>query len=524
MKKNIIISLICISLFTSVAAQGQNTRYYTADEAINFLRGVHSVSNSIADTSVKQKESKIVELQKQQTLLINELERGKVSEKIFEVRNKQLEADLDTARQELCACRQKTDAAQSAVESFAKKAFDAGLEISKDEKLREKEIIVAAATARESKKAEMAGLVEVESIKGQHLMSRLKFLSDPENLKQYSFYLSTAAAGVATAYFGIKVLAQKLQDYLRSVPDIAEETSLSSIPQAVIEDIKQFFFGTTAPDLKNDIILDPELEKRLFGIANTVRDMHKAGLELPSLLLYGPPGTGKTWFAKLLARQAGMDYVIMSADRFSQFAEGEDVQQMHQLFKWAENSPRGMIIFIDEIDALGCSRDNLDTRWIRLQNAFLAHTGSISHKFMIIGATNRPHSLDTAFLDRFPERIMVGLPGCTERAALLKMYIDKQLRGRSKSIIVNNQKKDITISLADNINDAFYHQLAAEIEGLSGRAIMQVITTKILRRAFSSNNGFKITQEMIRSAFAERMHDATHTKNYAAAADHAAPK
>ncbi len=489
------------------------TEKYTVHEAADVMHKIASMTGNIAENMVGSKEKAIQLLQNKQRDLITRFERGQISEKRFDIENKQVEAELQQAHEALKLCREKHTAMQNQVGNMVADAFKAGIEIERDKATRETRIIEAAATAREGKKAEMEGLVKLEETKGNHQMRRLQFLSDPENLKRYALFGTIATAGVAGSYFGVKVAANYIQDYLRPIPEIAEETSLMSVAGAWWDDLKGYVFTKPTVDFKSDIVLNKDVEMRLLAIAECVKSMHNAELELPSLLLYGPPGTGKTWFAKLLALNAGMDYVIMSADRFSQFAEGSDVEQMHQLFRWAENSPRGMIIFIDEIDALGASRDKLDQRWIRLQNAFLAHTGSLSHKFMIIGATNRPNALDKAFLDRFPERILVSLPNQEERIKLIQMYIDKKLRNDSRTVKVNGKKQQVALTVSNDVTPAAINDLAAMINGLSGRAIMQVIS-KVQRDAYKPGSSFVIHAATLTQAFKERLEDKTKQDGY----------
>ena len=192
-------------------------------------------------------------------------------------------------------------------------------------------------------------------------------------------------------------------------------------------------------------------------------------------MLYGPPGTGKTWYATLLARMAGMDYVITSADRFAQFTEGKDVEELHDLLDWSKKSPRGMLVFIDEIDALGGNRNTLDERWIRLQNAFLARTGKNSTDFKIIGATNRFQSLDPAFIDRFAQQIYIPLPGLVERERMINLYLKKYIHLDTRSIKQNGVWTTVKITVAPDISETTIKDLACATDGFSGRQIEQMI-------------------------------------------------
>lgn len=156
----------------------------------------------------------------------------------------------------------------------------------------------------------------------------------------------------------------------------------------------------------------------------------KIGAKLPKgALLVGPPGTGKTLLAKAVAGEAHVPFFSISGSDFVEMFVGMGAAKVRDLFKQA-NEKAPCIIFIDEIDTIGKKRDNggmggNDEREQTL-NQLLAEMDGFDAKngVVILGATNRPESLDPALLrpGRFDRRIPVQLPDLNGRIAILKVH------------------------------------------------------------------------------------------------------
>ncbi|MCL1844137.1 MAG: ATP-dependent zinc metalloprotease FtsH [Defluviitaleaceae bacterium] len=152
-------------------------------------------------------------------------------------------------------------------------------------------------------------------------------------------------------------------------------------------------------------------------------------------LLVGPPGTGKTLLAKAVAGEAGVVFFSLSGSDFVEMFVGVGASRVRDLFKQAsQQSP--CIIFIDEIDAIGKSRDNQmnsnDEREQTLNQLLSEMDGFDSSKgVVILGATNRPEILDKALLrpGRFDRRINVELPDLKGRIDILKVHAKKVKMG-----------------------------------------------------------------------------------------------
>ena len=155
----------------------------------------------------------------------------------------------------------------------------------------------------------------------------------------------------------------------------------------------------------------------------------KIGAKLPKgALLVGPPGTGKTLLAKAVAGEAGVPFFSLSGSDFVEMFVGVGASRVRDLFKQAQqNAP--CIIFIDELDAIGKSRDSRfggnDEREQTLNQVLAEMDGFDSSKgIIILAATNRPEILDKALLrpGRFDRRIIVERPDLKGRIDVLKVH------------------------------------------------------------------------------------------------------
>ena len=149
------------------------------------------------------------------------------------------------------------------------------------------------------------------------------------------------------------------------------------------------------------------------------------------MLLYGPPGTGKTMLAAATANE--LDGYFINVDAASMMSKwlGEAEKNVSKLFnmarKYNEREGKPVILIIDEVDSLLGDRNSEVGGEIRAKNQFLSELDGVNGKgketmMYVIGATNKPWSLDEPFLRRFQKRIYVSLPNQDARNKLFEQY------------------------------------------------------------------------------------------------------
>ena len=190
------------------------------------------------------------------------------------------------------------------------------------------------------------------------------------------------------------------------------------------------------------------------------------GAKLPKgALLVGPPGTGKTLLAKAVAGEAKVPFFSLSGSAFVEMYVGVGASRVRDLFKQAQQMAP-CIIFIDEIDAIGKSRDSQlggnDEREQTLNQLLAEMDGFDSNKgLLLLAATNRPEILDPALLrpGRFDRRIPVELPDLKGREEILKVHAKK-------------------VRLGDDID---FNAIARAASGASGAELANMVNEAALR-------------------------------------------
>ncbi|MDY4077301.1 MAG: ATP-dependent zinc metalloprotease FtsH [Clostridium sp.] len=207
------------------------------------------------------------------------------------------------------------------------------------------------------------------------------------------------------------------------------------------------------------------------------------GAKLPKgVLLVGPPGTGKTLLAKAVAGEAKVPFFSLSGSSFVEMFVGVGASRVRELFRDAEQKAP-CIIFIDEIDAIGKSRDNQyqsnDEREQTLNQLLSEMDGFDSSKgIVILGATNRPEILDKALLrpGRFDRRVIVDRPDLIGREAILKVHA-----------------KDVCLNA-----DVDLKEIAKGTPGAVGADLANIVNEAALRAVRNKRN--QVLQEDLREA------------------------
>ena len=213
------------------------------------------------------------------------------------------------------------------------------------------------------------------------------------------------------------------------------------------------------------------------------------GAKLPKgALLVGPPGTGKTLLAKAVAGEAGVPFFSLSGSDFVEMFVGVGASRVRDLFKQAQ-SMAPCIIFIDEIDAIGKSRDSQygggnDEREQTLNQLLSEMDGFDTSKgLVILGATNRPEVLDKALLrpGRFDRRIIVEKPDLKGRVDILKVHAKDVLMDDSVDFdaIALATSGAVGSDLANMINEAAIMAVRAGRKAVSQSDLFEAVEVVI---------------------------------------------
>ena len=245
----------------------------------------------------------------------------------------------------------------------------------------------------------------------------------PEIVKQNSVIMDFIIINVlpfVLMFFAVKFIFNKMGQKMGGNPMGMGKSNAKIYME---NDIKITFDNVAGQDEAKESLTE------IIDFLNNPKRYTEIGAKLPKgALLVGPPGTGKTLLAKAVAGEAKVPFLTVSGSNFVEMFVGMGAAKVRDLFKEAEkNAP--CIIFIDEIDSIGKSRDNQmqsnDEREQTLNQLLTEMDGFDTSKgIVILGATNRPEILDKALLrpGRFDRRVIVDRPDLIGRKAILKVH------------------------------------------------------------------------------------------------------
>ncbi|KAL9179856.1 hypothetical protein ACHAXT_007826 [Thalassiosira profunda] len=210
------------------------------------------------------------------------------------------------------------------------------------------------------------------------------------------------------------------------IANVVTGALLQKDPGVLLDDVAGL---EQAKDIVEETFLLPIAHPELF---------EGRGLEAyKSLLLYGPPGTGKTLLAKAIATETESVFVNISPSVVMSKWYGESESIVKAIFEMArESEEKRFVVFFDEMDSLGASRGggsdaiprNIVSELL-IQLDGMAQNGD---NLVVVGATNRPQSLDSAILQRFEVRVCIPLPNMDARIEIIRLLlsdVDHRLEG-----------------------------------------------------------------------------------------------
>jgi AAA+ superfamily predicted ATPase len=305
------------------------------------------------------------------------------------------------------------------------------------------------------------------------------------NALQFGGIIALSIAVMATGYYLTKFLWEVIT---HKVFNPAPVILLPGTKYGKWDRCKRWWNSYKTPAMIFDQSVKERLEEieektKLVRAHNKNRKNRRKKISYDNLLLHGKPGTGKTLFARILADRTNMDLAITTAASLLQSGTA-GVKYFNDIMHMARRSSYGLILFIDEADALFVDRNTLnpDSDHYKVLSHILAITGDGNSNFMLIAATNHAYVLDDAMGRRFQDRVLMPLPDEQTRAQLIDLYAEKFLFN------AQTNSEDFVEQAKKLLNKKTVVALVQKTEGLSHAEIKDMIEA-MHKKACASSSG-----------------------------------
>lgn len=259
------------------------------------------------------------------------------------------------------------------------------------------------------------------------------------------------------AWKGSTLFFSQLEKYINA-PALIKKTTL---PKNPLQKASRFWYGKPKEESRLAEFRGPDHLKE--GLMNTIEQTQRAkemGIPFKNILLYGPPGTGKTMFAEIIAKESDLEYALFSGADFNNFEKlDQAIIELAKIVEWAEASPRGILVFVDEAESFLRERrsPDADLRSCALTEKFLSLVEKpSSNKIMWVFASNNRGAFDVAAESRIATSFHMTLPS---KEASCEIFLGAM------------EKMDIFLS--DEVKQNLYKH-SHLFEGFSGRSTEEV--------------------------------------------------
>lgn len=309
------------------------------------------------------------------------------------------------------------------------------------------------------------------------------------NAFQFGGIIALSLAITATGYYLTKFLWELISHkVLHPKPVIL----LPDTKYGKWDRFKQWWKGYKTPTMIFDQSVKERLEEieektKVIRAHNRTRKNRHKKISYDNLLLHGKPGTGKTLFARILSDRTNMDFVATTAASLLQSGTA-GIKYFNDIMAMARRSSYGVILFIDEADALFVDRNTLspDSDHYKILSHILAITGDGNSNFMLIAATNHAYVMDDAMGRRFQDRIEMPLPNEQTRKELINLYAEK--------LLFNTQTNDKNFvkTAKSLLTETAIDEIVKKTTGLSHAEIKDMIAA-MHKKACASKDGMITT-------------------------------